>query len=192
MGRLQLRSPSLTADSLLSDGLEDFLFPEEPLSPETIAGGEERSLLSREEAKLEKEIIRIVRSGRAAEVLLPNSGQSVSIGDHNICIGHHEEPGSEYRVWEWHGHIMLFDDENGFSPEYVYGNYFESIPAPAREKEITAAPAAAGGKEGQKGGKDESAKSSGLRYLIVGEENLPGEDCRRVLHRNFLSSGPAS
>ncbi|KAB2631189.1 hypothetical protein D8674_008708 [Pyrus ussuriensis x Pyrus communis] len=49
------------------------------------------------------------------------------IGEHHICIGFHEELRSEYRVWEWHGHIMLFDEENGYTPEYIYGNYFEEL-----------------------------------------------------------------
>ncbi|CAA6654911.1 unnamed protein product [Spirodela intermedia] len=55
---------------------------------------------------------------------------------HNICVGYHQESGSEYRVWEWHGHIMLFDEENGYVPEYIYGNYFERIPVSRVPKEV--------------------------------------------------------
>ncbi|KAB2619823.1 hypothetical protein D8674_041295 [Pyrus ussuriensis x Pyrus communis] len=54
------------------------------------------------------------------------------IWEHHICIGLHEELRSEYRVWEWHGHIMLFDEENGYTPEYIYGNYFEGLIGKAR------------------------------------------------------------
>ena len=49
--------------------------------------------------------------------LKPNSVQAVTFGEHHICVGFHEEKGSDYRVWEWHGHIMLFDEENGYTPE---------------------------------------------------------------------------
>ncbi|MQL87304.1 hypothetical protein Taro_019840 [Colocasia esculenta] len=205
MGELQIRPSSLDASSFLSQTLDDLLLQDDPLSPGGESdeaalggGGRGRSLLAREEAKLEKEIIRVIRSGAARESLKPNSGQSVSIGDHNVCVGFHEEPGSEYRVWEWHGHVMLFDDEDGFCPEYVYGNYFERVPLSAGSKE-------GGGERGEEkdacarlreliGEKDEEVGKekgaySGLRELIADDMGTAGNGGQRVLHRNSLSHG---
>ncbi|KAJ0979479.1 hypothetical protein J5N97_014953 [Dioscorea zingiberensis] len=129
MDRLHLRHSLLDTNSFLSHSLDDLLLLSDPESdadvdelPEDV---KERSLLAEEEAKLEKEIIRIILSGNSDKDLKPNSGQSVSIGEHSICVGFHEEPGSEYRVWEWHGHLIIFDEEDGYSPEYIYGSYFE-------------------------------------------------------------------
>ncbi|XP_050241259.1 uncharacterized protein LOC126690173 [Quercus robur] len=31
------------------------------------------------------------------------------------------------RVWEWHKHVVFYDDENGYMQEYVYGNYFKRM-----------------------------------------------------------------
>uniref|UniRef100_A0A6V7QT20 Uncharacterized protein n=1 Tax=Ananas comosus var. bracteatus TaxID=296719 RepID=A0A6V7QT20_ANACO len=161
--------PFLDTNSFLTQTLDDFLLhgagddSDDPDDDDDDDGGaasaagskEERNrrALAKEEAKLEREIIRIVHSGDFLEALKPNSGQSVSIGDHNICVGFHEDPGSEYRVWEWHGHVMLFDEEEGYSAEYIYGNYFERL---------------AGKKGGNRGKKDERGGNLGLRDLIGG------------------------
>ncbi|KAJ0983967.1 hypothetical protein J5N97_002323 [Dioscorea zingiberensis] len=135
MARLQLR-PSLPSRSSLDDLLLQSLSTIDPVSDidednDTLSftGDDEkrRHRLGREEARLEREVIRIVHSSDADRLLKPNSGQSVAIGDHNICVATHDEPGSDYRVWEWHGHIMFFDDENGYGAEYIYGNYFERL-----------------------------------------------------------------
>lgn len=189
MGRLQIRPPSLSTDSLLSQSLDDLLFRDDLFQAEDGAegapfggGGPDQTPLAREEAKLEKEIIRIVRSGSATETLKPNSGQSVAIGDHNVCVGYHEEPGSEYRIWEWHGHIMLFDEENGFSPEYIYGNHFERIPLSSATKEGQSA-------EGEDETKNEEGGNSGLRDLIEEEKDSSARrGGGRVIHRNFLNT----
>lgn len=136
----------------------------------------ERSLLAEEEAKLEKEIIRIIHSANPVEALKPNSGQSVSIGEHSICVGFHEESGSEYRVWEWHGHLIIFDEEEGYSPEYIYGSYFERLVDEKRKK-------------------NNVNGSPGLRDLIgdrahgVGSGRSAGV---RVLHRSSLNTGSAA
>ncbi|PWA58158.1 hypothetical protein CTI12_AA405510 [Artemisia annua] len=139
--------------------------------------------LAKEESKLEKEVIKMILSGKSEEALKPNSGQAVSIGEHHICVGFHVEKGSEYRVWEWHGHIMLFDDENGYSPEYIYGNYFERM----RE----------GVGNGVKGGvvkddekeeeeeEEEKNGNSGLKELIGSSEEMNGLVVGRILHRNM-------
>ncbi|KAH7373472.1 hypothetical protein KP509_17G058500 [Ceratopteris richardii] len=86
-----------------------------------------RSKLAREEALLEARVVQIIIAGDP-ETLKPNSGRSVALGDHHICVSYHDDTSSGYRIWEWHGHILMFDDENGYVPEYVYGNFFQIMP----------------------------------------------------------------
>lgn len=62
------------------------------------------------------------------EVLQPNSGKSIVLGNgKSVSVSYQEEPGSGYRTWEWHGHVMVYEDGEGYVPEYVYGNYFEPL-----------------------------------------------------------------
>ncbi|KAL6648356.1 hypothetical protein ACP70R_012580 [Stipagrostis hirtigluma subsp. patula] len=209
MSRVQLRPPFLDTNSFLTQDLDDFLLNEfaalsapggvsdDDDDDEDGAGlsdgegsGEarRRRMLAREEAKLEKEIVRMVVAGEAEEKLKPNSGQSVAVGDHHLCVGFHDETGGEYRVWEWHGHVMLFDDEDGYSAEYIYGNHFEPL---------AAATARAKKKEKEKREKD---LSMGLRDLIVGTDDS-GNGNRskengssggpRVVRRNIVNSPAA-
>ncbi|KAG6769448.1 hypothetical protein POTOM_025084 [Populus tomentosa] len=124
MGRLQIHPPP-PQYPFLSQSLEDLLFNVDNSSDDD-DDDTNKTQLSKEESKLEKEIIRVILSGKT-DSLKPNSGQAVTIGEHHICVGFHEEKGSDYRVWEWHGHIMLFDEEDGYTPEYIYGNYFERL-----------------------------------------------------------------
>lgn len=77
-----------------------------------------------EEAKIEKAIIEAITRGRV-QILKPNSGEAIPIGEHYICVSFHDEAELECRVWEWHGHIMSYNEEHGYTQEYVYGNYFE-------------------------------------------------------------------
>ncbi|XP_008788087.1 uncharacterized protein LOC103705948 [Phoenix dactylifera] len=200
MGRLQLRPPYLDTNSFLSHSLDDFLLRDElpsddeddeeeedgELTAFSGDGARHRRHIGKEEARLEKEIIKIVHSGNAKEKLKANSGQSVSIGDHDICIGAHEEPGSEYRVWEWHGHIMLFDEENGYSAEYIYGNYFERLPDKkgGRKDEEE--------EDDEEGTKVKAGANSGLRDLIGDSKDPVGNGEGRVLHRNSRNSGTAA
>ncbi|XP_043700846.1 uncharacterized protein LOC122651503 [Telopea speciosissima] len=176
MGRLQLRPPYLHTNSYLSQSLEDFLLDSNAIPDDDDGDDTDRTPLAKEESKLEKEIIRIILTGNT-ESLKPNSGQAVTIGEHHVCVGFHEDTGSDYRVWEWHGHIMLFDEENGYSPEYIYGNYFERAPAlkrtPDTEKD-----------EEKVVEKEERVGSLGLRELIGGRDSIGG----RILHRNMNSS----
>jgi hypothetical protein len=201
MSRVQLRPPFLDTNSFLTQDLDDFLLNEfaalsaaagasdddddEEDEDGEFSGGEarRRRMLAREEAKLEKEIVRMVLAGKAEEKLKPNSGQSVAIGDHHLCVGFHNEAGGEYRVWEWHGHVMLFDDEDGYSAEYIYGNHFEPLAeATARSK------------------KKEKDLSMGLRDLVVYNDD-GGNDNRskqngsnggaRVVCRNLVNSTTA-
>jgi len=209
MSRVQLRPPFLDTNSFLTQDLDDFLLHEFAalsaaagesdnddddeegedggLSDGEVSGeARRRRTLSREEAKLEKEIVRMVLAGDADETLKPNSGQSVAVGDHHVCVGFHDETGGEYRVWEWHGHVMLFDDEDGYSAEYIYGNHFEPL---------AAATARAKKKEKEKREKD---LTSGLRDLIVGDGDsanglkLSGNGGgQRVVRRNVVNAPAA-
>jgi len=206
MSRVQLRPPFLDTNSFLTQDLDDFLLnefaalsaaagasdddEEEDDEDDGLAGGEarRRRMLAREEAKLEKEIVRMVLAGEAEEKLKPNSGQSVAVGDHHLCVGFHDEAGGEYRVWEWHGHVMLFDDEDGYSAEYIYGNHFEPL---------AAATARAKKREKEKREKD---LSMGLRDLVVGtDDGANGNRSKengssggpRVVRRNVVNSPTA-
>lgn len=86
-----------------------------------------RSNLQRETSTLSENIIRII-TNRNWETLLPNTGNSVEVGQHQVCVTYDEDTNAEYRTWEWQGHILLFDDEEQmYVPEYVYGNYFEPL-----------------------------------------------------------------
>lgn len=106
MGKLELRPPF---NSLLSESLDG-----------------SKSWLAKEECMLENEIIRVIQSGKTDE-LKPNSREGVTIRDHLICVALHEQKGSDYRVWEWHGHIMMVDEQNSYSPHHIYGNYYERL-----------------------------------------------------------------
>ncbi|KAK9741924.1 hypothetical protein RND81_03G137900 [Saponaria officinalis] len=193
LNRLQIHQPpppttAAAVDNhhpLLSSSFEDFLADHLSLSlssdennsdidndtddddNEDEGGEKKKTRLSKEESRLEKEIIKIIHTGNT-QTLNPNSGQAVAIGDHYVCVGFHEEDGSGYRVWEWHGHIMLFDDDLGYTPEYVYGNYFERVKK--REKEEK---------------KVVENCNLGLRELIDGDDNdgVRGLGKTRVLHR---------
>ncbi|KAI3963938.1 hypothetical protein MKW92_034047 [Papaver armeniacum] len=195
MGRLQLRPPnnnSPNSNSFLNQSLEDFL-----LNSEIDSDGEDdesKTQLSKEESKLEKDIIKVILSGKG-ETLKPNSGQAVTVGEHHICVGYHQETGSDYRVWEWHGHIMLFDEENGYTPEYIYGNYFE-------RPKVSGSSAAAEILRGlnkkkeeveeveeedeEEEEEEEKVVNLGLRELIDGGDSSSG--CR-ILHRNGMNTG---
>ncbi|XP_020961148.1 uncharacterized protein LOC107646730 [Arachis ipaensis] len=177
MDRLHLRAP--VNNPLISQSLEDFLFDDDDDDEEEnendIFGRQNddaRSQLAKEESKLEKEIIKVILSG-TADSLKPNSGQAVTVRDHHICVGFHEEKGSDYRVWEWHGHIMMFDEEHGYSPEYIYGNYFERL-VPRTNR-----PGGAG---------------VGLRELIDSNDSNDSKDSSgsRILHRNINAGSPSS
>ncbi|KAI3412960.1 uncharacterized protein J3R85_016693 [Psidium guajava] len=193
MSRLQIRPPSAAAARPPPLSLEDLLFDavnnisdldDDDDYGEDGCGADEsdpgRSRLAREEARLEREIVKVILSGKA-DSLKPNSGQAVTIGEHHICVGFHQETGSDYRVWEWHGHIMLFDDENGYSPEYIYGNYFERLKSKGREvKEDEER------EEEVKEQQEEKVRNLGLRELIDGGDSGGG----RILHRNLNGALP--
>ncbi|XP_019188035.1 PREDICTED: uncharacterized protein LOC109182338 [Ipomoea nil] len=179
MGRLQIRpspppNPALLSAKSLEDLLLNNLLSDQTDDPDDDDDDDVepsyKSQLAKEESKLEKEIIRTIHSGNT-DSLKPNSGQAVTIGEHHICVGFHEDEDSDYRVWEWHGHIILFDDENGYNPEYIYGNYFERLTAkPAMKKKQSEE------KEVEKVG------NMGLKELI---ESAESNSEARILRRNI-------
>ncbi|KAJ8899858.1 hypothetical protein K2173_019561 [Erythroxylum novogranatense] len=182
MGRLQIRPPTTANNSFPSRSLEDILFDAaNDLSEDSDdENSDSKTQLSKEESKLEKEIIRTILSGNT-DSLKPNSGQAVTIGEHHICVGFHEEKGSGYRVWEWHGHIMLFDEENGYTPEYIYGNYFERLVGKTDSVEKEEEEEEEEEDEEEKK-EEEKVKNLGLRELIDGGDSSAGA---RILHRNI-------
>ncbi|TKY45775.1 hypothetical protein E2542_SST30200 [Spatholobus suberectus] len=191
MGRLQLRNP--VNNPLVTQSLEDFLFNDLDDGDEDEENHEGKSELAREEAKLEREVIKIILSGNGESLLKPNSGQAVSVRDHHICVGFQDEEASGYRVWEWHGHIMAFDDEFGYSPEYIYGNYFQWFkprPPPAAATADTAAAAAAAepleNENSTEEEEEEKRENQGLRELIDNKDSTEA----RVLHRNINAASP--
>ncbi|XP_022743111.1 uncharacterized protein LOC111294174 [Durio zibethinus] len=182
MRRLQICPNNNNNSPFLTQSLEDLLVDAANLSDSDF-DDTNKAQLAKEESKLEKEIIRIILSGKT-DPLKPNSGQAVTINDHHICVTFQEEKGSDYRVWEWHGHIMLFDEENGFTPEYIYGNYFERLqgkPLVARVKEEKEKEVEEDEEE------DEKVANLGLRELIDGAADSGGG---RILHRNINAGSP--
>jgi len=101
--------------------------PVEVAASAEMSGLDARSSLQRETSALSDNIIRIITSGNW-ESLQPNSGSSVEVGGHQVCVSYDAESSAEYRTWEWQGHILLYDyEEEMYVPEYVYGNYFEPL-----------------------------------------------------------------
>ena len=73
---------------------------------------------------------------------------------------------------------MLFDEENGYTPEYIYGNYFERLLVKSRGVEEE--------KEEEQEEKEEKVSNLGLRELIdAGDSNGA-----RILHRNVNAGSP--
>lgn len=124
--RIQLNDLDLNANSSepINDLITTILSPSLSLSSSI----DERCRMitvAKEETKVRKEIVSIIISGNI-ESLRANSGQGVMIAGHNVCIGV-EESGNNERMWEWHGHIVHYEDELEFSPEYFYGSYNEIV-----------------------------------------------------------------
>ncbi|XP_024030521.1 uncharacterized protein LOC112094268 [Morus notabilis] len=145
---------------------------------------DDNSVISKEESELEKEIKRLILTGNS-DRLKPNSGQAVTVGDHHAYVGFHEENGSDNRVWEWHGHSLRFDNENGYRPECTYGSCIERLPS--NRSGTVDGEEAEEEKEGEK-----VVANLGLRHLIDGGKADRG--ISRVLHRNIdagSSSGTA-
>ncbi|XP_031275970.1 uncharacterized protein LOC116134434 [Pistacia vera] len=187
MGRLQIRptNGNVSSPFFTQEALEDLLFDAANLSDSSSDDDSNKTQLSKEESKLEKEIIKIILSSKI-ELLKPNSGQAVTIGEHHICVGYHEETGSDYRVWEWHGHIMFFDEENGYSPEYIYGNYFERLQGKVTRASGAVEKEKEDEEEEEEEEEEEQVGNLGLRELIDSTDTNAG----RILHRNVNKSSP--
>lgn len=194
MSRLQLRPQNLRAPPAFADtkSLEDLLISDMLLNlseSDSDSGGESSSSktqLAKEESRVEKEIVRTILSGEI-EKLRPNSGQTISIGEHHICVGFQEETSSEYRVWEWHGHVMLFDEENGYAPEYIYGNYFERITPRKRAAKENATEDVNDGEEDEKEA-DAEVGNVGLKELI----DIVDSASERIIHRSLNANSARS
>lgn len=72
---------------------------------------------------------------------------------------------------------MLFDDENGYTPEYIYGNYFERIQA--RSVVLTNDGDDDDDEKGDE--KEEKIGNLGLRELIESSDSGGA----RILHRSM-------
>lgn len=192
MSKLEIQRPSSAnlPPPLLSDqSLEDLLSHLADASVEDFDNEDDSSSsspssfqaqLSKEESNLEKEIIRTILSGKT-EILKPNSGQAVAVGQHHICVGFHEDSSSDYRVWEWHGHIMLFDEEMDYKLEYIYGNYFERVNGNSNAAMAKKKAAAAKEEAVDDEADDENVGNLGLKELIDAGESKS----TRVLHRHL-------
>ena len=107
------QQPRLYLQSLNLLRLHSNLFPSQtPKSqPQETANGKHRAHILKEERKIEREIIKAI-TVRKLNSLKPNLGQFVPIGEHYMCVSYHEESDSNCRVWEWHRHMVFYDDEN--------------------------------------------------------------------------------
>ncbi|XXG89726.1 hypothetical protein AAC387_Pa12g1659 [Persea americana] len=117
---------SLPYDLYVSLFLESLLLDLSLLSNDLYDSG--MAYVANEEWEVERLIVRSIVAGGTAS-LQPNSGQPITIRGHNITVGFHDERGSNHRVWEWHGHVMTYDEMNGYSLEYIHGYYFERMQA---------------------------------------------------------------
>ena len=68
---------------------------------------------------------------------------------------------------------MLFDEDDGYTPEYIYGNYFERLQGNRKKKEEE--------EEEAEDDKEEKVLNLGLRELI----DDAGIGQGRILHRNM-------
>ena len=125
INRLQLQ------DSDNKDPYEDFRFDKEEEASENEDNKPHLNparlqTIYRKESMLKDEIVYRILNGKSHN-MKPNSGETIHILESDISLWFHTEEEGEYRLWEWHGHIVGYTNECRFSPEYIYGNYFERI-----------------------------------------------------------------
>lgn len=84
---------------------------------------------------------------------------------------------------------MLFDEENGYTPEYIYGNYFERLVGKARGGSSVGVRGSEEVKEEEEEEK-EVVGNMGLRELIDGVEEDSGQ--ARIVHRNINASASST
>lgn len=114
MERLGIHPPYLDTDAMISNACDK------------VIEDECKSNIAKETEKLEQKIVHMILSGKGDE-LKPNSCNFVEVSGHHICVATTKKAESGYCVWQWHGHIMLYDEEKGFRLEYIYGNYFQRL-----------------------------------------------------------------
>lgn len=87
---------------------------------------------------------------------------------------------------------MLFDEENGYTPEYIYGNYFERVnrkqmrDKKQKKDENANVDHDDNEIEEKSDEKEEKAVNLGLRELIDSGDSRNG----RILHRNINAGSP--
>lgn len=87
---------------------------------------------------------------------------------------------------------MLFDEENGYTPEYIYGNYFERVnrkqtrDKKQKKDENANVDPDDNETEEKSAEKEEKAVNLGLRELIDSGDSRNG----RILHRNINAGSP--
>lgn len=189
MKKIQLHDPDNVNDdnSPSRKSFEDFLFGSDDDEDDAPCTYQEvgQKAIQREESRVEGEIIKLIVSGEG-DKLKANSGEAVTIRESSICVGCHDDEEGEYVVWEWHGHIMGYSDDHGFSPEYIYGNYFQrTAPKPL----VRPYPSPVGDEDEV----DDEADvvSMGLKDLIA-DVDTDADDAApaRILHRS-LNAGSA-
>lgn len=165
-------SDSMLIQSLVPLNLSKTLFaserPQDSTTTATFDNNQRTQLLTQEEAKIEREIVKAISTGKT-ESLKPNSGQAIPIGEHYVCVSFHEEPESDCSVWEWHGYVVSYSEASGYTQEYVYGSHFERMMEKTVDEEI------------EEESDQETGSGSGLRELIGGLNLTDG----RVFCRNL-------
>lgn len=82
---------------------------------------------------------------------------------------------------------MLFDEENGYTPEYIYGNYFERVnKKEMKDKKKKNEEPNADDRDQKSDDKEEKVLNLGLRELIDSGDSCTG----RILHRNMNAGSP--
>ncbi|KAG9157843.1 hypothetical protein Leryth_000031 [Lithospermum erythrorhizon] len=77
---------------------------------------------------------------------------------------------------------MLFCEEDGYTPEYIYGNYFEWV----KGKEVKKKAKIENDDDDDEKEEDEMIGNLGLKDLIESRESNGG----RILHRNVNAGSP--
>ncbi|KAJ7565891.1 hypothetical protein O6H91_02G079600 [Diphasiastrum complanatum] len=85
-----------------------------------------KSKMLQEQLAIEKRIVGMINRGEW-DLLQPNSGNSIDVGPHQFCVNFNEDVDSGYRVWYWQGHIVVYDENTGYLPEYIHGHHFQPL-----------------------------------------------------------------
>ena len=126
LGRTELNDLDLNTNSSepINDPISCILNPSLSLSS-SIDERCRMTSIAKEVNKVEEQIARTIVSGNIKS-LQANSVEVVMVAGHEVCI-EVQESGQDEQVWEWHGHIVLYEDEVEFRPEYFCGSYKERL-----------------------------------------------------------------